>query len=340
VLWETVDALAARAPGLADLRFHGLQLVAACQRPRPLPLQLRLEQQLAAIRGLCTPGLLTRAREVVDGDILLLKGPEAAARWQPATARPFVDLDLLVEDSAAAQAALLAAGFHEVGDPRLYRDIHHLRPLQWADEPLTIELHHRPKWPDRLPAPPLDELRRGAVPSAAGVPGIGAPAPAAHALLLAGHSWAHTPLASLRHLIDVAAVTEEADRAVVARLARRWDCGRLWETTIAAVDAVLLGGPPTLATRTWGRYLPEAREHSVLERHLQEAAAPLWGMPPGAAAAAIGARARSLARAPRDETWAAKLQRTARAVRDARVARSVHDTTVSHPPVHHGEETP
>jgi hypothetical protein len=340
MLWESVDALAARAPGLGDLRFHGLQLVAARRAARPLPLPLRLEQQLAAVRRLCTPGLLTRARDAIEGDILLLKGPEAAARWRPEACRPFVDLDLLVQDSAAAQAALIAAGFHEVGDPRLYDGIHHLRPLQWADEPLTLELHHRPKWPARLPAPPLHELRRGAVPSATGVPGIGAPAPAAHALLLAGHSWAHAPLASLRHLIDVAAVTEEAGRAPVARLARRWDCGRLWDTTIAAVDAVLLGGPPTLATRTWGRYLVEAREHTVLERHLQEAAAPLWGLPPGAAAAAIGARAHALARAPRDETWAAKLQRTRRALRDARVARSVHDTAVTHPPVHHGEETP
>jgi hypothetical protein len=338
MLWERVDDLAARAPGPSDLRFHGLQLVAARHAPKPLPLDLRVEQQLAAIRRLCAPDLLERARAAIDGDVLLVKGPEAAARWRSPGLRPFVDLDLLVTDSAAAQAALLGAGFHEVGDPRIYRGIHHLRPLQWGDEPLTIELHHRPKWPARLPAPPLEEIRRGAVPSATGVPGIGAPDPAAHALLLAGHSWAHAPLASLRHLIDVAAVSAETERATAGARAARWGCARLWATTIGAVDAVLLGGPPTAATRTWARYLAAAREHTVLQRHLQEAVAPLWALPPRAGVGVLAARADALLRAPDDETWATKLHRTGRALRDARVPRSRHDPAVHHPPVPLGED--
>jgi hypothetical protein len=334
MLWERVDALSARAPGVRELRLHGLHLVAA-RRLRleggALGLDLRLEQQLAAVRALCAPEMLARARDAIDGPVILVKGPEAAARWRPGT-RGYVDLDLLVADSAAAQAALVAAGFREIGAPEVYAGIHHRRPLQWGDHPLTIELHHAPKWPDGLVAPPVAELLARAVPSATGVDGIGALDPAAHALVLAAHSWAHAPLQSLRHLIDVAAVRAEAGPAAIAGLARRWDCARLWATTATAVDAVLLGGPPTLATRTWGRYLEQARECTVLERHLRDSAAPFLALPPGVAASAAGAHWSAIVGPPDGETWTAKLQRTRRAMRHARVAQSVHDTSVAHPP--------
>jgi hypothetical protein len=341
-LWEHVDALADRAPGLNALAFHGLQLVAARRLRRrglPVPAALRIEQQLSAIRGLCVPELLQRVRDALDGDVLLVKGPEAAARWEQPDVRSFWDLDLLVADSHAAQRALLAAGFHEIGDPDLYRDIHHLRPLQWGDRPLTIELHHRPKWPAHLSAPPMAALMAGAVPSATGVAGIGAPDPAAHVLLLAAHAWAHAPLGSVRHLVDVVAVKMETEPGAVAALADRWGCTRLWRTTTLAADAVLLGGPPTPATRTWARSLAQARECTVLERHLRDLAGPLWALPPAAAGAALAERGRSLLRPVDDEGWAAKLRRSRRALSHALLAKSAHDATARRPPIRTEQES-
>jgi hypothetical protein len=104
---------------------------------------------------------------------------------------------------------------------------------------------------------------------------------------------------------------------------------------------VLLDGPPTPATRSWARCLAAARECSVLEHHLQESAAALWALPPAAGGAAIAERCRTLVQRPVDESWRAKLRRSARAVRDARRAQSAHDATVTHPPIRHGtpEET-
>ena len=49
-------------------------------------------------------------------ELILMKGPEAAARYPDPALRPFCDLDFLVDDPAAAHRALMAAGFVEVGD--------------------------------------------------------------------------------------------------------------------------------------------------------------------------------------------------------------------------------
>ena len=111
----------------------------------------------------------------------------------------------------AAQAALLAAGFVEVGEAGRYEDIHHLRALWWPGLPLVVEIHDRPKWPDGLTGPSTEELLAAAVPARLGVDGIGALPPAEHALLLAAHAWAHEPLGRLGQLVDVAATLRRTD---------------------------------------------------------------------------------------------------------------------------------
>ena len=90
--------------------------------------------------------------------MILFKGMEVAARYPDPALRVFHDLDILVPDSAAAQARLIAAGFEEVGEPEIYEDIHHLRPLRSPGLPIVVEVHHAPKWPDH--AAPSDGTDR------------------------------------------------------------------------------------------------------------------------------------------------------------------------------------
>jgi hypothetical protein len=332
-MWTAVHELVDGAASLDDLRWHGVHLLAAERRRRQglaVPPALQLEQRLSAIRTLCAPDVLARVREVVDGPILLVKGPEIAARYPTPAARPFWDLDILVADSSAAQRAVMAAGLHEIGDPSVYRGIHHLRPLQWGDRPLALEVHHQPKWPAGLTAPRWDELvERAERRASVAVDGIWTLDPAAHALTVAAHAWAHHPLARLRHLIDVGAVAYEADRDELDALARRWGCRRMWRTTSRALDDLLGDGRRSGALRIWARHLSSARERTVFERHLHEVLAPLWGLPSHRGVRAAWGAVLGDVRREGQETWTVKLNRSTMAVRNLGRAKSVHDAAVS-----------
>ena len=189
-------------------------------------------------------------------------------------------------DPRAAQAALLAAGFVEAGDPELYARAPHELPLAWPGLPLEVEVHARPNWPPWLEAPPAAELLEGAVPSAAGVEGVLAPVPEKHLLVVAAHAWTHGPLQRLRDLLDVALLAAEADRAETGRLAQAWGLGRLWRTTAAVADALFLGEPTPRALRGWAKNLAEARERTVLEQHTARWRCWWDALPPGLAARA------------------------------------------------------
>jgi hypothetical protein len=324
-MWAAAEDLALRAPDLEALRLHRLELLAGralARRGRPVPADLRAEALRAAAAALAVPVLLARVRAACDGPLVLMKGPEVGAHYPDPALRPCKDLDLLVEDAVAAQRALRAAGFVPTGDPRLYEGIHHLRPLALPGLPLTIEIHARAKWPDRMLAPPTEALLEGAVASATGVAGILAPAPAHHAVLLAAHAWAHEPLGSAGRLLDVAALG--ADPAEADALARRWGCRRVWRHTHAAATALMEGGS-TPALRLWARHLAGARERTVLENHLTRLAGEAWGLPRGRTVPATAAAlARSAGRA-RGEPWRQKLGRTRGAIADAFLSRSEHD---------------
>lgn len=327
-LWDRVDRLVDRAPRLSDLRAHKLHLVAARRWRRggrtadPMLVQ---DERAAGVVSLAVPLVLERARDAYDGRMIVMKGPEAAAAYPDPLLRPFKDIDILVDDAPAAQRALLGAGFREVGDERLFVDIHHLRPLHWPGLPLVIELHARPKWVDWASAPPLAELLGAAIPSASGIDGVDALRPCEHALVLAAHSWAHEPLRRLLELVDVAAVAALADPAEIEAVARRWGVTRLWLTTARSVDSVLFGGRRPIALRVWARNLVEVRERTVLESHLEHWLSPFSVLSPRRAVAASGrALARDL-RPESHETWGPKLARSARAIRNAFTRRSDHD---------------
>lgn len=328
MLWERIDELLERAPHVRALRFHRLELLEARRRRSaglPALAELAAEAAQAVIADLAVPALLARARAACDGRLVLVKGPELALDYPGPGLRRFGDLDLLADDPAAAQAAMLASGFQEVGDPALYEDIHHLRPLGWPGLPLIVELHSRPKWPELLPAPPVAELLEAAVPSRLGVAGIETLPAAHHAVLVAAHSWAHEPLARIGHLVDLAVTLDRADRADVRAIARAWGARRAWDCTEAAVDAVVHGHGRSAAAAVWARHLRPVRERTVLESHLQEWLAPAWGLPAHRMPQALGRALRDELRRESAESWRTKLARSRIAVGNAGLARADHD---------------
>jgi hypothetical protein len=329
-LWDRVDELVDRAGGLSDLREHRLGLLAARRwrkLGRSVPRELVDEERVAAVMTMTAPVLLEKIRATLDGPVVLLKGPEVAARYPEPALRPYGDLDILVADVGAAHSALLAAGFEEVGDPSLYVGIHHLRPLALRPLPLLVELHSTPKWINSLTPPPTSELIAAAVPSRTGVEGISTLRPDHHALVLVAHSWAHEPLRRLLELIDLAAVIEGLDRDELRALARRWGMARVWNTTVSATDSLLKNGaaPEPLPLRLWARNLPAVRRRTVFEGHLERSLASFWALPLRGALRSSAASAVRAFAPEQGETWRAKLTRMRLAFRNASAPRSQHD---------------
>jgi len=233
--------------------------------------------------------------------------------------RPFIDVDLLTDDTVAAHRALRSAGFIEVGVPAAYTGVHHLRPLAWPQLPLTIELHHTLNHPDWLVPPPSRELLELTRPSVTGVEGLLGPLPAAHAVLIALHSWAHQPLRRLLDLIDIVMVLDPADRAEAGRLARRWGSHRVWRTTLSAAVSLLEEGSSALALSIWARHLAQVRERTVLENHLARWAGAGSGLPRSGVRSIGGATVllTGAVRPRSGETWSDALSRTRLAMSDA-----------------------
>jgi hypothetical protein len=330
-LWGRVDELIDRAPSEDDLRSHRLEVLAAKRfraLGRPVPDDFAAQERFAAIASLTAPVVLERIRMVHDRPAIVIKGPEVASRYPDDAMRGYGDLDLLVRDAESVHGALQDAGLELVGDPALYEDIHHLRPLLVVGTPLPIELHTEPKWFGPAAPPSLDELFEAAVPGTTGVEGMLTLPAEHHTLLLAVHSWAHEPLRRLRDIVDVAAMLEGADRAEIARLAQAWGVSRLWRTTVTTVDVLFEGRPDSWALRLWAQNLAGMRERTVLENHLARLLSDFWALPTGAALARVPATIASEVRPGEDETWRAKLGRSALAVRNAPRRRSQHEAQV------------
>jgi hypothetical protein len=320
-LWDGVARLIDRHRDNVDgLALHGLAALAAElleARSAAVPEMLRPYLERTRVMALAARFILGRVRDVSDGPILLFKGPEAAARY-PHAARGYGDLDLLVPAAPAVQRQLRRGGFDELPDPEgVWVGIHHLPPLRWRGS-LYVEVHSAPHWPEELCAPSIDELVDAAVPSEAGreagVDGILAPHPAHHALLLAAHAWAHQPLGRARDLVDVGAFRAEADAAEIRATARRWGISRLWQTTDRAIDGLLNGHSP-LPFRLWAGHIPDLREKTVVEDHVERVCSPMWGYPARTAARRTGRALLAEVRPAGDEGWGEKLRRSFTALR-------------------------
>ena len=329
-LWHRVDLLLERAPHERALRLHRVALLEA-RRRRANGLNLGgliADEATAVVCDLATIPLLARVRDAWDGPLVLHKGPEVSLDYPGPRLRRFCDLDLLTDDAAGAQAALLAAGFRTAREAESEGVAHHLCPLEWPGLPLTVELHVRPNWAEGVPAPTTDELLASAVPGRLGVDGVGTLAPAQHALVLAAHAWSHEQLGRLGNMIDVAVTLQRADESEVDALARRWGCSRMWRTTRAAIGDLLEGAGRSAAVASWARHLREVRERSVFDWHMKNAMAPVWGLPHKRVPTAVVAEARAYADAGADadavKPWRAKSRRARLALRNASVARSDH----------------
>jgi Uncharacterised nucleotidyltransferase len=334
-LWERVGRLVDRAQSAAGVRAHRLVAFAAW-RARALGEGVGVagEARDAEIVALMAPLLLGHVRAACDAELVLLKGPEVSARYPHAAARPYGDLDLLVRDAAAVQRSLLDAGFVVVGDERTYRDIHHLRPVHLEGFPLVVEVHAEPKWPAVSAPPGFDELLAASVESVVPVAGIRALPAAHHAVLIAAHGWAHRPLGRLASLVDVAAMLEEADRDEAAAIADGWGLGRVWRTTVRAIDTLLGDASRPVALRLWARHLEQVREQTVLENHLSRWLSGWSALPPHRAAASTLVRIASDLRPAPGEGWRRKLARSRRAVANASTSTSEHEAAIGlkHPP--------
>jgi hypothetical protein len=321
-LWAAVDRLLERAT-LDGILVHKLGPLAANRLRRlgePVPRPLVLEERAAAVSMLTAVPLLERIRELHDGRLLLLKGPDVA-RLYPGTARRFGDLDLLFEDAAEVHATLAANGFVEVEDPdfEFTPDHHHLQPLRWPTLPLLVEVHKAPNWPASVSRPPsLDELDEASMPSVLGLDGVRTPSPLHHALILAVHAWSHVPLHTLRDLIDVAAVAAPLDDRELELAAKRWGVGRIWRSTKEAIDGVFYGGRTTPPLRTWARHLERVGRQSILEKHVAGLLHPYWEAPAHRATLSLARALGDAIRPLPGETWGEKLARIGRAVRDPR----------------------
>jgi Uncharacterised nucleotidyltransferase len=325
-LWRGVDALVDRMD-VDAIRANGLEAYAARrlrETGREVPADFSHRERATRTAMMIAPNVLARAREAYSGRLLVFKGPEVAALYPSSSSRSFSDIDLIADDADAAQKALLAAGFEEVPDPEdEYADIHHLVPLRWPSLPIKIEIHDAPKWPDHLPLPPKDELFAEAVESRF-ASGLKAPAPHHHALLLAGHSWGHTPLRSLRDLIDVAAMAELADPRATDGAADRWGFGRVWRTTKDAADWLVGRRGRPVSVTLFARHLIRLREATVAEGHIERWVSAFWMLPPRQALP-LGVRRVAYELTPAEgETWREKLKRLGRVARHRSTPKSAY----------------
>lgn len=325
--WEALPPLLDRAPSAADVRAHRLELLHAAllrERGAPVPPELAQRARTAQLATLSSTALLKRIRDLCSGPILVLKGPEIAARYPALALRPFGDIDLLVPDPVSVQRRLEEAGFVGIGEWQDWDALHHLRRLASPDGLFAVEIHKRPKWVDGLPVPSVDDLLVDAVPSATGVEDVLAPSPPAHAVLLAAHAWAERSLECIGDLVDITAMTGDQSAEAEA-FAARFDLDRVWEATTSASAALFGGGVAGWQLRTWARHLEAARGQTVLESHLERLLVPFSTLPgtraPGTAARAV---ARTVLRR-HDESWRRKLARAARALRNAFLRRSEHE---------------
>ena len=321
-VWEAVDRLVEGTDDLPALRAHGLHLLAARRWRavnRPIPPELLADERAAAFAALAVPALLARVRAVMDGPIVLLKGPEVAARYPDPALRTLGDVDLLVPDAARAERALREAGFRS-GEGAVTAARHqHQPPLRWPTSPLAVEVHHTVPGPPWASPPPPEELFAVAVPASVGVDGVLALPPAHHALLLAAHSWRHYgPQPRLRDLVDVTIMAEGLDPAELAALAQRWGLRHVWAKTTRSIEALLCVPSADPSGRRRGRRSGiVVREHAVAEEHLMRWLGGFWAPSPGTIPGAVAVTVGQDVLPWPGQPWPTKLARLGRAARHA-----------------------
>jgi hypothetical protein len=327
-MWAAVDAVVDRAPGLGDLRAHGLHLLAARrwrEQGREVPAELADEEFQAAWTFASARAILRDIRAAYDGKLIVLKGPHTATFYPAPQLRAFSDIDILADDPEQAHRALIAAGFILVGyEDDYYRGLHHLRPLADPQRRLAVEIHRFPNWFWWGEPPRSDELFAAAQPDVLGIDGLHGLSPEHHALVLAVHSWNDLPFRRLSDYAEVMAIAAHADRAATAEIARRWRVDRVWRVMSATAEAMFARGAEPLAMRIFAPNFPAVRDRTVQDTHLRRLLGDVWGGPPREAMLGFArAVARAFLPAP-SETWATKLTRARLAMANRRLPAAEH----------------
>jgi hypothetical protein len=259
------------------LIYHGIGLLAAERlhvTGQPVPPLLQSERETATMVHLAGRALMQRIRDTIDGPMLLIKGPEIAAAYPHPNLRSYGDLDILVADSGKAKSALLARGFEEVND---YQFAHTQRPLRWPGCPVLIELHHMLPWLTWMNTPPIDVYFERATPSGTATDGVTTLPKVDHTLLIAAHSWRHSPLRRVGDLIDIAVMAEDLESSELAARAGQLNMAGVWSTTTRATEAVLAQDSSlSFPLRTWARHLLPPGERSVMQIHTAVWLGALW----------------------------------------------------------------
>ena len=287
-------------------------------------------ERMAAAGAMAAPVLMAKVRAALDGPMLVMKGAEVAHHYSDPALRSYGDIDLIVPDAERSQSSSSMRASSCAARRGCYEGIHHLRPLRAPGLPLLVELHHEPKWIDRLEPPSVHELLELGVPAPHLCDGVLVLPPAPHALVMAAHTWGHYPLTPLRDLLDIALVARRADSAEIERLAEDSGSG-------ARVANHLAGHG--LPVRRRARGLPPCGSGPATSRTSASALCSSRTSSAGWPASGLfRAARRSAASEPRvahdlrregDERWSAKLGRTRRALRSAFVRKSHHDHALS-----------
>ena len=245
-------------------------------------------ERVAAARALVAPLVLERARAACDGPMLLMKGPELAARYPDQVRRPFAISTSLVQSPARHTA-------QRCWPPVSHPSVPRRRPRTTAVYPPPAARTARDTPPCLIDSPPtagrsgrvvtgarLGELLAVAVPSATGVDGV-------LGLRLARgrgrrHSWSEAPLRRCSR-------PRRSSRALAGRgraAGRRGGRGatrprrRRGAAMVAAGDAVLGFAPPTRPAEAVGaRRTAAAPTATVIENHLARVLSPFSVLPAG-----------------------------------------------------------
>ena len=189
---------------------------------------------------------------------------------------------------------------------------------------MRVEVHAALHWPDGLAAPPVAELLEASAPSALGVEGIAAPAPAHHAVLLAAHAWTDRPLGRLGRVVDVEALSLEVRAAELDALARAWGCARLWRPRAGRPRRPARRAAQRSRSGVWARHLPEVRSRTVLGVHLERWLAPASAFPARQVVARAAVAVAHDMRPHPGEGWGRRATRVRRAVAHADRPESEH----------------
>jgi len=330
-IWDGVDRLLDAAEDEHAIAVHSLQFLAIRrwrETGRAVPATWLDDQRLMAMVTLALPGVLRQIRSVVEGPIVLMKGPEVATLYPGTALRPFGDVDLLVQDADVAHQALLELGLSLDRERPAPDAFHHLTPLRVEYPPLKIEIHRRPNWLPWLPPPSVEELFAAAGPSRLGVVGLSTLAPEHHALTVAVHNWLHGPLLSVGGLLDSALLSRECDPAVLLRTAKRWGVDRIWQTSSRAAEALLLGEGSSLPLAIGGRHLRRVHERTMVGWQASMYLGSLWAPTPMEAVHALSTTLVDGIRLPEGHSWRTRAPRIFRVVRSAARPASRYDDLV------------